>query len=129
MLSTPHRVKARVDAQFLGRNNEPNTDQPCGRRQPVCGSRIARASGIGRVAGALRLRHAAGAYLSQSALLGYLYRWRVEDGVPWFNFDRAQTVTSIERIKKIAANLKATVMIHHDARDVEELPVFPAFAK
>ena len=28
------------------------------------------------------------------------------DGVPWFNFDRAQTVASIERIKKIAANLK-----------------------
>ena len=51
------------------------------------------------------------------------------DGVPWFNFDRAQTVASIERLKKIAANLKATVIIQHDARDVEKLPVFPAFAK
>jgi N-acyl homoserine lactone hydrolase len=51
------------------------------------------------------------------------------DGVPWFNFDRAQTVASIERIKKIASNLKATVIIPHDARDVEKLPVFPAFAK
>jgi N-acyl homoserine lactone hydrolase len=51
------------------------------------------------------------------------------DGVPWFNFDRAQTVASIERIKKIAASLKATVIIQHDARDVEKLPVFPAFAK
>ena len=51
------------------------------------------------------------------------------DGVPWFNFDRAQTVASIERIKKIAANLKATLIIQHDARDVEKLPVFPAFAK
>ena len=30
------------------------------------------------------------------------------DGVPAFNFDRAQTVASMERIKKIAANLKAT---------------------
>ena len=51
------------------------------------------------------------------------------DGVPWFNYDRAQTVASIERIKKIAASLKATVVIQHDARDVEKLPVFPAFAK
>ncbi len=51
------------------------------------------------------------------------------DGVPVFNFDRAQTVASIERLKKIAANLKATVIIQHDARDVEKLPIFPAFAK
>src|SRR6202521_4583057 len=51
------------------------------------------------------------------------------DGVPSFNYDRAQTVASIERIKKIAANLKATLIIQHDARDVEKLPIFPAFAK
>jgi glyoxylase-like metal-dependent hydrolase (beta-lactamase superfamily II) len=51
------------------------------------------------------------------------------DGVPSFNFDRAETVASIERIKKIAANLKATVIIQHDARDVDKLPAFPAFAK
>ena len=51
------------------------------------------------------------------------------DGVPAFNFDRAQTVASIERIKKIAANLKGKVIIQHDARDVDMLPAFPAFAK
>ena len=50
------------------------------------------------------------------------------DGVPWFNYDRAQTVASIERLKKIAANLKATVIIQHDARDVGKLPALPAFA-
>jgi N-acyl homoserine lactone hydrolase len=50
------------------------------------------------------------------------------DGVPTFNFDRAETVTSIERLKKIAANLKATIIIQHDARDIEKLPAFPAFA-
>ena len=50
-------------------------------------------------------------------------------GVPWINFDRAQTVASIERLKKIAANLKATVIIQHDARDIEKLPAVPAFAK
>jgi glyoxylase-like metal-dependent hydrolase (beta-lactamase superfamily II) len=50
-------------------------------------------------------------------------------GVPGFNYDRAQTVASIERIKQIAANLKAKVIIQHDARDVEKLPAFPAAAK
>src|SRR6476469_6536168 len=51
------------------------------------------------------------------------------DGVPMFNFDRAQTVASIERIKKLAAGQRATVISQHDARDIEKLPVFPAFAK
>jgi glyoxylase-like metal-dependent hydrolase (beta-lactamase superfamily II) len=50
-------------------------------------------------------------------------------GVPAFNFDRAQTVASVERLKKIAANLKATVIIQHDARDIDKLPAFPASAK
>jgi N-acyl homoserine lactone hydrolase len=51
------------------------------------------------------------------------------NGVPTFNFDRAQTVASLERIKKMASNLKATVIIQHDPRDVDKLPVFPASAK
>ena len=51
------------------------------------------------------------------------------NGVPAFNYDRAQTVASIERIKKIAANLKATIIIQHDARDIEKLPAYPASAK
>ena len=51
------------------------------------------------------------------------------DGVPAFNYDRAETVASIERIKKILANLKGTLIIQHDARDVSKLPEFPAFAK
>ena len=49
-------------------------------------------------------------------------------GVPAFNFDRAQTVASIERLKKIAANLKATVIIQHDARDVENCRYFRRLA-
>jgi len=50
-------------------------------------------------------------------------------GVPAFNYDRAQTVASIERMKKIAANLNATVIIQHDLRDIGKLPAFPAAAK
>jgi N-acyl homoserine lactone hydrolase len=49
-------------------------------------------------------------------------------GVPGFNTDRAQTVASIERIKSIAANLKADLIIQHDLRDVGKLPAFPAAA-
>jgi len=50
-------------------------------------------------------------------------------GVPSFNFDRAATVASIERMKQIVANLKATVVIQHDMRDIAKLPAFPAAAK
>ena len=51
------------------------------------------------------------------------------NGVPIFNFDRAQSIASIERMKQIAANLKATVVIQHDMRDIGTLPAFPAAAK
>jgi N-acyl homoserine lactone hydrolase len=51
------------------------------------------------------------------------------NGVPQFNTDRADTLASLDRVKKIAANLKATVIIQHDIRDVGKLPVFPASAK
>ena len=51
------------------------------------------------------------------------------NGVPWFNFDRAQTLASLDRAKKIVAAAKATVIIQHDARDIDKLPAFPATAK
>ena len=40
-----------------------------------------------------------------------------------------QTIASLERIKSIAKNLKATVIIQHDPRDIGKLPAFPAAAK
>ena len=33
------------------------------------------------------------------------------------------------RVKQIAANLKATVIIQHNPRDIGKLPAFPAAAK
>jgi glyoxylase-like metal-dependent hydrolase (beta-lactamase superfamily II) len=51
------------------------------------------------------------------------------NGVPSFNFDRAQTLASLDRFKKIEANLKATVILQHDERDIGKLPAFPAAAK
>ncbi len=51
------------------------------------------------------------------------------NGVPGFNYDRAETVASIERIKQIEKNLKATVIIQHDPRDIGKLPAFPNAAR
>jgi glyoxylase-like metal-dependent hydrolase (beta-lactamase superfamily II) len=51
------------------------------------------------------------------------------NGVPSFNTDRAATLASLDRFKKIAGNLNATVIIQHDARDIGKLPAFPASAK
>lgn len=50
------------------------------------------------------------------------------DGIPTWNTDRADSLASLDRFKKIAKNLKATVIIQHDPRDVAKLPTFPAFA-
>jgi N-acyl homoserine lactone hydrolase len=51
------------------------------------------------------------------------------NGVPWFNYDRSQTLASMDRIKQIVKNSKATLIIQHDERDVDKLPAFPASAK
>ncbi len=50
------------------------------------------------------------------------------EGVPGFNFDRAQTLASIQRLKQLQKNLKATLIIQHDPRDIGKLPAFPAAA-
>ncbi len=50
-------------------------------------------------------------------------------GVPGFNFDRAQTVASIQRMQEIQKNLKATLIVQHDPRDISKLPAFPAAAR
>lgn len=50
------------------------------------------------------------------------------DGVPPFNTDRAQSLASLARLKAIARNLKARVIIQHEARDIAKLPAFPASA-
>ena len=51
------------------------------------------------------------------------------NGVPSFNYDRAETLASLDRIKQIETNLKATVIIQHDPRDIDKLPAFPGMAR
>ena len=53
----------------------------------------------------------------------------VTNGVPWFNASRADTLASIDRFKQLSSNVKAEVIIQHDARDISKLPAFPAAAK
>ncbi|MCK1641374.1 N-acyl homoserine lactonase family protein [Bradyrhizobium sp. 157] len=42
--------------------------------------------------------------------------------------DRADTLASMDRIQKVVSNLKATLVIQHEAADIGKLPVFPASA-
>jgi len=51
------------------------------------------------------------------------------NGVPSANYDRAQTLASLDRIKQIEKTLKAAVIIQHDPRDIDKLPAFPAVAR
>src|SRR5262245_25887178 len=50
-------------------------------------------------------------------------------GVPWFNYDRAQTLASTDRLKKLAQGMNAKLIIQHDARDIDKLPAYPDAAK
>jgi N-acyl homoserine lactone hydrolase len=49
-------------------------------------------------------------------------------GVPPFNFDRAQTLASMDRLTAIAKQLNAKLIVQHDASDVALLPAFPKSA-
>ena len=51
------------------------------------------------------------------------------NGVPNWNTDRADSLASLDRLRKIAEHLDATVVIQHDPRDIGKLPAFPAFAE
>lgn len=65
-------------------------------------------------------------------LTGDLWHFREQgaiDGVPKINTSRAETLASMARIKQVARNLKATVIIGHEAADVSKLPLFPLSAR
>ncbi len=50
-------------------------------------------------------------------------------GVPTFNFDRSETLASIDRMTKLVENTGATLIIQHDPRYIDKLPAFPESAK
>jgi len=51
------------------------------------------------------------------------------DGVPRFNTDRADTLASLDRFKKMAGVEGAIVIVQHDARDIGKLPPFGQWAE
>lgn len=51
------------------------------------------------------------------------------NGVPTFNVNRAETLASLDRFKKLADNLGATVIIQHEPADIAKLPTFPQAAE
>jgi glyoxylase-like metal-dependent hydrolase (beta-lactamase superfamily II) len=50
-------------------------------------------------------------------------------GVPSINWNRADTVSSIDRLTKMSKSLKATIIVQHDPKHIAKLPAFPASAK
>jgi len=68
-------------------------------------------------------------YVLVSGDVAHFHENYASNGVPSFNTNRADSLASIDRFKQIAANLKATVIIQHDPRDIGKLPAFPGAAK
>ena len=50
-------------------------------------------------------------------------------GVPPFNTDRAQSLASMDRLERLARNLRARLIIQHEPADVAKLPAFPQAAR
>ena len=51
------------------------------------------------------------------------------EGVPGFNTNRADSLASMDRMQRMAKNLKATLVVQHDADDIGKLPAFPKSAE
>ena len=81
----------------------------------------------GHMSALVRLRSGK-SYLLTGDAVHFHENWET-NGVPGFNYSRADTLASMDRMKKIAANLGATVVIQHDPRDIGKLPAWPAAAK
>jgi N-acyl homoserine lactone hydrolase len=51
------------------------------------------------------------------------------DVVPSENQDRADTLASIDRFKRLVSRYRATVIVQHDVGDIDKLPAFPSSAR
>ena len=56
------------------------------------------------------------------------FRSQLRGEVPPTNASRADTLASIDRLQRLAANLHAVLVIPHDPDDVSKIAIFPAFA-
>jgi glyoxylase-like metal-dependent hydrolase (beta-lactamase superfamily II) len=77
---------------------------------------------------ALLVRLASGPVLLSGDLYHFTEQVKLR-GVPPFNHDRADTLASMDRFDRIAANLKAKTIIQHEPADIAKLPAFPRSAR
>jgi glyoxylase-like metal-dependent hydrolase (beta-lactamase superfamily II) len=108
-----------------------------GRIEPVTGDRDL--FGDGRVVMLTTPGHTPGHYallvrLASGPVLltGDLYHFTEQvanRGVPPFNHNRADTLASMDRFDRMAANLGARVIIQHEPADIAKLPAFPQPAR
>jgi glyoxylase-like metal-dependent hydrolase (beta-lactamase superfamily II) len=75
----------------------------------------------------VKLEHAG--YVLLSGDVSHFHENYASDGIPIWNANRADSLASLDRFKKIAENLHATVIIQHDPRDIAKLPAYPEFAE
>ena len=65
-------------------------------------------------------------------LTGDLWHFREQlpiDGVPKINTSRADTLASMTRLRQVARNLHAALILGHEPRDIARLPAFPQGAQ
>lgn len=63
-------------------------------------------------------------------LSGDLYHLRENQPtrrVPGFNYNRAETLASMDRIERIMVNTKARLVVQHDLGDIKGMPILPAY--
>jgi N-acyl homoserine lactone hydrolase len=66
-------------------------------------------------------------YVILTGDLYHLEQSRDERLVPVFNTSRAETLASIDRVERLAKNLRATVVVQHATEDFGKLPQFPDY--
>ncbi len=53
----------------------------------------------------------------------------LRNGVPVFNYDRADTLASSDRLNRLIKNMNGRLIIQHDRENNETLPIFPKYLK
>lgn len=75
----------------------------------------------------VRLKDSGPVLLSGDAV-HFAENWKMR-GVPGFNTSRAESLASMDRLERIARQLKARLIIQHEPADVTKLPPFPRPAR
>ncbi len=51
------------------------------------------------------------------------------NGVPTFNYNRAETLTSSDKLNKLLKNRRAKLIIQHEPKDRAKLPALPEYVQ